>query len=96
MSTSTADVEQLIRKEYEHGFVTEIDTETVPPGLDEDVIRTISARKNEPEWLLQWRLQAFAHWQTLSEPEWAVPMPPTPTAATLSFSLGGLCPRPST
>ena len=71
MSTSTADVEQLIRKEYEHGFVTEIDTETVPPGLDEDVIRTISARKNEPEWLLQWRLQAFAHWQTLSEPEWS-------------------------
>ena len=57
--------------EYRWGFVTDIDSETIPPGLDEDVIRQISARKNEPEWMLDWRLGAFAKWKTMDEPPWA-------------------------
>jgi len=53
MGASTDHVEQLVRKEYEHGFVTEIDADTAPPGLDEDVVRFISERKGEPEWMLE-------------------------------------------
>lgn len=64
-------VEHLIRKEYAAGFHTAIDTETLPPGLNEDVVRFISARKKEPEWLLEWRLQAFRAWQEMDEPDWA-------------------------
>lgn len=64
-------VEQLIKKDYAAGFYTEIDAETLPPGLNEDVIRFISAKKNEPEWLLDWRLKAFQAWQQMTEPEWA-------------------------
>jgi len=64
-------VEQLIKKEYAAGFHTTIDTETLPPGLNEDVIRFISAKKNEPEWLLQWRLKAYQSWLEMTEPEWA-------------------------
>ncbi|MCP8898735.1 Fe-S cluster assembly protein SufB [Gilvimarinus xylanilyticus] len=64
-------VEHLIRKEYAAGFHTAIDTDTIPPGLNEDVVRFISAKKNEPEWLLEWRLQAFRAWQEMDEPEWA-------------------------
>ena len=61
----------LGRREYAPGFVTDIDSETLPPGLDESVIRAISARKNEPEWLLEWRLKAYARWQTMPAPQWA-------------------------
>lgn len=64
-------VEHLIRKEYAAGFTTQIDSETLPPGLNEDVIRFISAKKNEPEWLLDWRLKAYQAWQEMTEPEWA-------------------------
>lgn len=64
-------VEHLIKKDYAAGFYTEIDTETLPPGLNEDVVRFISAKKNEPEWLLDWRLKAFRAWQEMTEPEWA-------------------------
>ena len=64
-------VEQLIKKEYAAGFHTAIDAETLPPGLNEDVIRFISAKKNEPEWLLEWRLKAYQSWLEMSEPEWA-------------------------
>jgi Fe-S cluster assembly protein SufB len=64
-------VEHLIKKDYAAGFFTEIDTETLAPGLNEDVIRFISARKKEPEWLLDWRLKAFRAWQEMTEPEWA-------------------------
>ncbi len=64
-------VEHLIKKDYAAGFYTEIDAETLPPGLNEDVIRFISAKKNEPEWLLDWRLKAFRSWQDMTEPEWA-------------------------
>jgi Fe-S cluster assembly protein SufB len=64
-------VEQLIKKEYAAGFHTAIDAETLPPGLNEDVIRFISAKKNEPEWLLEWRLKAYHAWLEMTEPEWA-------------------------
>ena len=64
-------VESLIRKEYAAGFHTAIDSETLPPGLNEDVIRFISAKKNEPEWLLEWRLKAYAAWLEMDEPTWA-------------------------
>ncbi|MDO3385134.1 Fe-S cluster assembly protein SufB [Gilvimarinus sp. SDUM040013] len=64
-------VEHLIRKEYAAGFHTAIDTDTLPPGLNEDVVRFISAKKNEPEWLLEWRLQAFRAWLEMDEPNWA-------------------------
>lgn len=71
MSTKETDVEKHLRREYQHGWSTEIESDTVPPGLDEDVIRMISAKKNEPEFMLEWRLQAFRHWLTMVEPEWA-------------------------
>lgn len=64
-------VEHLIKKEYAAGFHTAIDSETLPPGLNEEVIRFISAKKNEPEWLLEWRLKAYYAWLEMSEPEWA-------------------------
>jgi Fe-S cluster assembly protein SufB len=63
-------IDEFVNREYEHGFVTAIDVDTVPPGLDEDVVRLISAKKNEPEFLLDWRLRAFRHWQTMKEPVW--------------------------
>jgi len=70
MPTATATVEELARRQYRYGFTTDIETDTVPPGLDEDVIRLISAKKGEPDWLLAWRLKAYRHWLTLDEPTW--------------------------
>jgi len=61
---------QRAQDDYEHGFVTNIEQETLPPGLDEDVIRTISRKKNEPEFMLEWRLEAFAKWQKMQPPQW--------------------------
>ncbi len=71
MPTPVNNVEELATQEYKYGFVTEVEQETVPPGLNEDVIRLISAKKHEPEWLLEWRLKAFRHWLTMQEPKWA-------------------------
>jgi Fe-S cluster assembly protein SufB len=65
------EIEKYIKTEYEAGFVTDIDAETLPPGLNEDVVRFISNKKGEPEWLLEWRLKAFRAWQEMEEPEWA-------------------------
>ncbi len=67
---STA-LHNLVNQPYKHGFVTDIETEAVPKGLSEDVIRLISKKKNEPEWLLEFRLQAYRHWLTMEEPSWA-------------------------
>lgn len=64
-------IEQMISQDYQHGFVTNIESETLPPGLDETVIRKISKIKKEPAFLLNWRLKAFAHWQQQVEPHWA-------------------------
>ena len=77
MATATNEVEALIERGYEHGFFTDIESDTVAPGLDEDVIRLISKKKNEPAFMLDWRLRAYRHWQTMSEPTWpSVEHPP--------------------
>jgi Fe-S cluster assembly protein SufB len=64
------EINEFLDKNYEFGFTTEIDSETLPPGINEDVIRIISSKKNEPEFLLNWRLKAFAYWKTLKSPDW--------------------------
>ena len=64
-------IDQFVGQEYKWGFYTDVETDTLPPGLNEDVIRHISAKKEEPEWLLEWRLKALRHWQTLEEPRWS-------------------------
>jgi len=71
MSTSTDTIEQLAQQEYKYGFETLIEADTLPPGLNEEVIRVISAKKNEPEWLLDFRLKAYKVWLTMREPTWA-------------------------
>ena len=71
MSNSSGDDLVEAGSEYHAGFVTDVESETLPPGLDESVVRYISAQKNEPEWLTQWRLKAFAQWQEMREPNWA-------------------------
>jgi len=71
MSTSQDNLEVIANQEYKYGFVTDIEQETVPPGLSEDVIRLISAKKKEPEWLTEWRLTAYRHWLKMKDPEWA-------------------------
>ncbi|NVJ06828.1 Fe-S cluster assembly protein SufB [Myxococcus sp. AM001] len=68
MSTET--LQELTRRPYAAGFVTQVESDTFPPGLDEDVIRQLSAKKGEPEFLLDWRLKAFRHWKTMQEPTW--------------------------
>ena len=70
MSTSTETIEQLANREYKYGFYTDVEAETIPKGLDEDVIRLISKKKNEPDWLLEWRLKAYRLWLTMKEPTW--------------------------
>ena len=64
-------IEEVAARDYEYGFVTDIDSEFAPKGLNEDIVRFISAKKNEPDWLLEWRLTAYRHWLTMTEPEWA-------------------------
>ncbi len=77
MSTNSETIEHLANQEYKFGFVTDIEQTTIPKGLNEDTVRLISAKKDEPEWLLEWRLKAFRHWLTLKEPTWAkVSYPP--------------------
>ena len=71
MSTPATDIELLASQEYKYGFVTEIESDTIPRGLSEEVIRLISAKKQEPEFMLEWRLKAYRHWLQMREPEWA-------------------------
>jgi len=68
---SKTEVQALTSQEYKHGFVTDIDEELAPKGLNEDIVRLISSKKAEPEWLLEWRLKAYRHWLTMKEPHWA-------------------------
>ncbi len=70
MSTATDAIDEFVSKEYNAGFITDIEMEMVPRGLSEEIVRLISAKKNEPEWLLEWRLKAYRNWLTLPEPEW--------------------------
>jgi Fe-S cluster assembly protein SufB len=77
MSANTESIENLVKAEYKYGFYTDVEEELVPPGLNEDIIRLISHKKNEPEWLLEWRLKAYRHWLTMKIPTWAkVKYPP--------------------
>jgi Fe-S cluster assembly protein SufB len=71
MSTETRAIEDLANQEYKYGFVTEIEAETTPPGLNEEIIRLISTKKGEPDWLLEWRLKAYRAWLAMTEPRWA-------------------------
>ena len=71
MATPAHKLDELISQGYQHGFYTSVATDTVPCGLNEDVIRMISAMKDEPEFMLDWRLKAYRHWLTVSEPHWA-------------------------
>ena len=71
MSDRNQAVHDRLAREYSAGFVTEIETETLPPGLDEDVVRAISAKKDEPSWMTEWRLEALRRWRTMSAPNWA-------------------------
>ncbi len=71
MATDNKDVDDLIRGEYRHGFVTDIESDTVAPGLSEDVIKFISHKKGEPAFMLEWRLKAYRHWLAMQEPKWA-------------------------
>src|SRR5213596_1479820 len=71
METSTTNIEELATREYKYGFVTQIESDLAPAGLNEDIVRLISSKKNEPEFMLEWRLKAFRHWLTMEEPKWA-------------------------
>jgi Fe-S cluster assembly protein SufB len=71
MTSDPISVQEIAQREYRAGFVTDIESESIPAGLSEDIIRLISAKKNEPEWLLEWRLKAYRHWLTMKEPGWA-------------------------
>ena len=71
MNTAVKELGELVGREYKEGFVTDIEAETLPPGLDESVIRFLSAKKSEPDFILEWRLEAFRRWQEMDKPEWA-------------------------
>ncbi|MEZ5560795.1 MAG: Fe-S cluster assembly protein SufB [Pseudomonadales bacterium] len=80
-------MEALVKREYSAGFVTDIESDTLPPGLDESVVRFISAKKQEPDWLTAWRLEAFAGWRAMTPPQWAhVHFPPVDFQAISYYS----------
>ena len=90
MSALNAEIGGLVGREYKEGFVTEIDSDTLPPGLDEGVIRTISDKKNEPDFMLEWRLDAYRRWGSMNTPEWAhVYYPPIDFQAISYYSAPG-------
>jgi len=70
MSTATETIEGFVKQEYKYGFYTDVETDSAPPGLNEETVRFISKKKNEPQFLLDWRLKAYRHWLTMSEPTW--------------------------
>src|SRR3954453_17204553 len=70
MSTATETIEGLVKQEYRYGFYTDVETDSAPPGLSEDIVRLISSKKNEPAFMLEWRLKAYRHWLTMKEPTW--------------------------
>jgi len=87
MASTQQDIEAIVARKYRHGFVTDIESETLPPGLDEDVVRLISAIKGEPQFMLDWRLKAFRHWNRMQEPKWAhVHYPPIDFQAISYYS----------
>ena len=94
MSDEQINIEDLADREYKYGFVTDIESDSIPLGLNEDIVRMISARKKEPEWMTEWRLKAYRHWLTMTEPTWPnVKYPPIDYQAYYYYSapksLGG-------
>lgn len=71
MNTENAEIHKVLDRKYSAGFITDIEMDSLPPGLDEDVVRFISKKKSEPDWMLEWRLSAYRHWLTMTPPEWA-------------------------
>ncbi len=87
MSTATETIEEFVNQEYKYGFTTNVATDTIPPGLNEDVVRLISEKKNEPKFMLDWRLKAYRHWLTLTEPTWPhVHYPPIDYQASIYYA----------
>src|SRR5438874_2361799 len=88
MPTAEREIETLANREYKWGFVTDVEADSAPPGLNEEIVRFISKKKNEPQWMLDWRLKAFRHWQTMEEPHgWAmVKYPPIDYQASSYYS----------
>jgi Fe-S cluster assembly protein SufB len=87
MPTAETEIETLANREYQWGFISDIEADSAPPGLNEEVIRFISHKKNEPAWMLEWRLKAYRHWLTMTEPHWAmVHHPPIDYQATIYYS----------
>ena len=87
MAKQDETIEQLANREYQWGFVTDIESDSIPPGLSEDVVRLISAKKNEPEFMLEWRLTAYRRWLKMVEPTWAkVKYPPIDYQSIIYFS----------
>ncbi|HZC00913.1 MAG TPA: Fe-S cluster assembly protein SufB, partial [Gammaproteobacteria bacterium] len=78
-------MEALVNRTYEAGFYTDLESDTAPPGLNEDIIRLISDKKQEPEWLLEWRLAALRHWLTMTEPKWATVQHPPIDYQAISY-----------
>ncbi len=87
MSTETPQIEDLANQEYKYGFYTDVEADSAPPGLNEDIIRLISAKKKEPEFMLEWRLKAYQHWLTMKEPTWPnVQYPPIDYQSIVYYS----------
>src|SRR5262245_11070994 len=87
MSTATETIEGLVKQEYKYGFYTDVEADAAPPGLNEDIIRLISRKKNEPEFMLEWRLKAYRHWLTMEEPTWPhVDYPPIDYQKSVYYS----------
>jgi len=88
--SSTETIDRFVAQEYKWGFYTDVEADTLPPGLNEGVVRHISAKKEEPEWLLEWRLKALRHWQEMAEPTWPhVEYPPVDFQAISYYSAPG-------
>ena len=90
MEESNKIIRDIAEQEYKYGFTTDIDTETIPRGLDEEVVRLISRKKEEPEWMTEYRLAAFRHWQTMKLPTWAHLGQATRIAARNATTIGTL------
>src|SRR3954471_6048847 len=88
MPTTDAEIAELASQEYKWGFVTDIEADSAPPGLSEDIIRFISKKKDEPDWMLQWRLKAYRHWLSMKEPhDWPkLHYPPIDYQDTIYYS----------
>jgi Fe-S cluster assembly protein SufB len=85
MVTHSQSMEALVNRTYEAGFYTDLESDTAPPGLNEDIVRLISDKKQEPEWLLEWRLAALRHWLTMTEPKWATVQHPPIDYQAISY-----------